>query len=320
MRLTSAGSGAASHPAAHVRRASRRRSPTSKTSVACARASCASAPMGPLTWQRWSRALPRALSHAHDFRRLRKLPDARGQASELRSRRGGAGSYRPASRISRPAIPDFGPDRHRARRPRRGPGRKSITVKELKEHILIRREPGSGDRAALDRLVGAADFPPHRLVQFGSREGVVNAVAEGVGLGAIFDDGVLPGHRVTRLAIVGAGIASKVDVVCLAERRTSQLIAGCLGNLEGVSARSAGCEEPATRLIGSAERTYFARGSAASWARRNSRHASTRVVSGELRDWTRPMRFPPPHDGDQRIDLGEIIVAAQVRCERRSHD
>jgi DNA-binding transcriptional LysR family regulator len=107
-------------------------------------------------------------------------------------------------------------------------GRKSITVEELKEHILIRREPGSATRAALDRLVGAADFPPHRLVQFGSREGVVNAVAEGVGLGAIFDDGVLPGHRVTRLAIVGAGISSKVDVVCLAERRTSQLIAGFL--------------------------------------------------------------------------------------------
>jgi aminoethylphosphonate catabolism LysR family transcriptional regulator len=107
-------------------------------------------------------------------------------------------------------------------------GRKSITVEELKEHILIRREPGSATRAALDRLVGAADLPPHRLVQFGSREGVVNAVAEGVGLGAIFDDGVLPGHRVTRLAIVGAGISSKVDVVCLAERRSSQLIAGFL--------------------------------------------------------------------------------------------
>lgn len=106
-------------------------------------------------------------------------------------------------------------------------GRKSITVQELKEHVLIRREPGSATRAALDRLVGA-DFPPHRLVQFGSREGVVNAVAEGVGLGAIFDDGVLPGHRVTKLAIVGANISSKVDVVCLAERRTSQLIAGFL--------------------------------------------------------------------------------------------
>jgi LysR family transcriptional regulator, low CO2-responsive transcriptional regulator len=107
-------------------------------------------------------------------------------------------------------------------------GRKSITAEELKEHILIRREPGSATRAALDRLVGAADFPPHRLVQFGSREGVVNAVAEGVGLGVIFDDGGLPGHRVIRLAIVGAGISSKVDLVCLAERRTSQLIAGFL--------------------------------------------------------------------------------------------
>ena len=38
-------------------------------------------------------------------------------------------------------------------------GRKSISVEELKEHILIRREPGSATRAALDRLVGAADFP-----------------------------------------------------------------------------------------------------------------------------------------------------------------
>ena len=107
-------------------------------------------------------------------------------------------------------------------------GRKSISVEELKGHVLIRREPGSATRAALDRLVGAADLPPHRLVQFGSREGVVNAVAEGIGLGAIFDDGVLPGNRVIKLAIVGAGISSKVDVVCLAERRTSQLISGFL--------------------------------------------------------------------------------------------
>jgi DNA-binding transcriptional LysR family regulator len=98
----------------------------------------------------------------------------------------------------------------------------------LKSHVLIRREPGSATRAALDRLAGVADLPPHRLVQFGSREGVVSAVAEGMGLGAIFDDGVLPGNRVTKLAIMGAGISSKVDVVCLAERRTSQLISGFL--------------------------------------------------------------------------------------------
>ncbi len=120
--------------------------------------------------------------------------------------------------------------------------RKSISVEELKDHTLIRREPGSATRAALDQLVGAADLAPHRLVQFGSREGVVSAVAEGMGLGAIFDDGVLPGNRVTRLAIVGAGISSKVDVVCLAERRNSQLISGFL-----TIAREYLRERPATR-------------------------------------------------------------------------
>ena len=158
-------------------------------------------------------------------------------------------------------------------------------MEELKEHILIRREPGSATRAALDRLVGAAKFPPHCLVQFGSREGVVNAVAEGVGLGAIFDDGVLPGHRVTRLAIVGAGISSKVDVVCLAERRTSQLIAEFLAILLKIRAICR-LREAGASLIRQRGKDLFRRGFAASWARRNSRHASTRVVSGELRDWS----------------------------------
>jgi aminoethylphosphonate catabolism LysR family transcriptional regulator len=107
-------------------------------------------------------------------------------------------------------------------------GRKSISVEELTDHTLVCREPGSATRAALDRLVGAAKLPPHRLVQFGSREGIVSAVAEGMGLGAIFDDGVLADQRVTKLAISGAVISSKVDVVCLGERQTSQLISGFL--------------------------------------------------------------------------------------------
>ncbi len=107
-------------------------------------------------------------------------------------------------------------------------GRKSISVDELQNHVLVCREPGSATRAALDRLVAAAALPAHRLVQFGSREGVVSAVAEGIGLGAIFDDGVLPGNRIVKLAIMGMAISSKVDVVCLAERRTSQLISGFL--------------------------------------------------------------------------------------------
>jgi hypothetical protein len=66
------------------------------------------------------------------------------------------------------------------------------------------------------------------MLQFGSREGVVSAVAEGAGVGAIFDDGALPETRIIKLSIKGPVISSKVDVVCLAERRTSQLISDFL--------------------------------------------------------------------------------------------
>jgi aminoethylphosphonate catabolism LysR family transcriptional regulator len=107
-------------------------------------------------------------------------------------------------------------------------GRRSISVEELKDHVLVCREPGSATRAAFDRLVGSADVPPHRLLQFGSREGIVSAVAEGAGLGTIFDEGVLPDNLVVKLSIRGRVISSKVDVVCLAERRTSQLISDFL--------------------------------------------------------------------------------------------
>jgi hypothetical protein len=48
---------------------------------------------------------------------------------------------------------------------------------------------------------------------FSSREGVVNVVAEGVGIGTIFDEGFLP-DRVVKLKIAGPPVQTKVDVVC----------------------------------------------------------------------------------------------------------
>jgi hypothetical protein len=39
-------------------------------------------------------------------------------------------------------------------------------------------------------------LPPNQVVQIGSREGVIAAVAEGVGLGIIFDDELPPEARV----------------------------------------------------------------------------------------------------------------------------
>jgi aminoethylphosphonate catabolism LysR family transcriptional regulator len=107
-------------------------------------------------------------------------------------------------------------------------GRRSISIEQLKEQVLICREAGSATRAAFDRVVGIANVPAHRLLEFGSREGVVSAVAEGAGLGAIFDEGVLADNRVIKLSIKGVDIFSKVDLVWLGQRRASRLISDFL--------------------------------------------------------------------------------------------
>ena len=107
-------------------------------------------------------------------------------------------------------------------------GRRSISIEQLKEQVLICREAGSATRAAFDRVVGIANVPAHRLLEFGSREGVVSAVAEGAGLGAIFDEGVLADNRVIKLSIKGVDISSKVDLVWLGQRRSSRLISDFL--------------------------------------------------------------------------------------------
>ena len=57
-----------------------------------------------------------------------------------------------------------------------------------------------------------------------SREGVLAAVAEGVGIGTIFDEGVVLDDMVVKLPIEGAEIVSRVDVVCLTHRKDSRII------------------------------------------------------------------------------------------------
>jgi DNA-binding transcriptional LysR family regulator len=115
--------------------------------------------------------------------------------------------------------------------PRMAPwlGRQSISITELNKQTIVSREPGSAARAAHDRLLAKGKISPARVVQFASREGVVNAVAEGIGIGTIFDEGVLPGDRVIKLRIAGPAVHSKVEIVCLADRKANKLIASFLG-------------------------------------------------------------------------------------------
>jgi DNA-binding transcriptional LysR family regulator len=105
---------------------------------------------------------------------------------------------------------------------------RSVSREELLKQTLIRREPGSAVRAAFDQLIGKTKLGPGRIIEIGSREGVVSAVAEGLGVAAIFDEGLVPEDRVVKLKIARHNIRSKVEVICLAERRRNQVIDGFL--------------------------------------------------------------------------------------------
>jgi LysR family transcriptional regulator, low CO2-responsive transcriptional regulator len=103
--------------------------------------------------------------------------------------------------------------------------RKSVHVKELREQIVIIREPGSEARRATEEALRLAGAGPESVLQIGSREGVMAAVAEGIGISTIFDEGLIPEQAVSKLPILDARIVANVDVVCLEERKHSRIIA-----------------------------------------------------------------------------------------------
>jgi LysR family transcriptional regulator, low CO2-responsive transcriptional regulator len=100
-------------------------------------------------------------------------------------------------------------------------GRRGIRPAELTNQTLIVREAGSAARQAFEKLLLEAGISRARLFEFSSREGVLSAVAAGLGLSAVFDEGLLPDERIVRLPIRGCSIRLDVQVMHLRERRSN---------------------------------------------------------------------------------------------------
>jgi hypothetical protein len=104
-------------------------------------------------------------------------------------------------------------------------------------------------------------MPASQVVEIGSREGVIAAVAEGMGLGVIFDDEFLAEARVVKVPIRGPVTSSHDDLVCMSERRNSQIISGFLAITQEyiderrrpIAARQKGAESPAKTTAAVAE-------------------------------------------------------------------
>lgn len=103
--------------------------------------------------------------------------------------------------------------------------RKSVRIESLAGQPFVVREPGSSARKATEEVIAQSGAAPGKIIEVGSRDGVIAAVAEGVGISTIFDEGIVLDDMVVKLPIAGANVVSEVDVVCLAHRKDSRIIA-----------------------------------------------------------------------------------------------
>ncbi len=104
--------------------------------------------------------------------------------------------------------------------------RRAIRIKDLEQQRVIQRTGG-----AFDRALKEAGVKIQPILETSSLEGVVAAVMQGIGVGAISDSGLAgikgdPNLKV--IAVSDLAMFTEAHVVCLAERRSRPLIASFL--------------------------------------------------------------------------------------------
>jgi DNA-binding transcriptional LysR family regulator len=104
---------------------------------------------------------------------------------------------------------------------------------ELAGERLVQREEGSTTRAILDRALAAAGIVPAAAWTVGSREGLREAVAEGLGIGAVFESEVGQDERVQAVRVRERTLATTEYLACLAERRSDRVIGAFLDLVKG---------------------------------------------------------------------------------------
>lgn len=106
--------------------------------------------------------------------------------------------------------------------------RASVSLQELAGERLILREEGSTTRAILERALAQAAVTPAAAWTVGSREGLREAVAEGLGIGAVFESETGHDERLHALTVRDSPLATTEYLACLAERRGERVIAAFL--------------------------------------------------------------------------------------------
>ena len=119
--------------------------------------------------------------------------------------------------------------------------RESIGIHELQGEPLVFREEGSETRRVLEQAASKAGVKLTKALLFHSREGLIAAVARGLGVGALAEEQFAALDMLRRLRVHDADLRTEVHVLCLRERSESRLIRAFMDVVaELVAARPAG--------------------------------------------------------------------------------
>ncbi len=102
--------------------------------------------------------------------------------------------------------------------------RGAIGLAELASRRVILREIGSTTRRAFEAAIAAAGIRIDEVLEIGSREGVREAVAAGLGVGIVSAFEFGHDERLRALAIDGIDIEMMEYVACLADRRDLRMV------------------------------------------------------------------------------------------------
>lgn len=97
--------------------------------------------------------------------------------------------------------------------------RRSIRLEELSEQRLVSREQGSVTRSVFEQALRQKGVHPNSILEIGSREGVREAVAAGLGIGVISETELGNDDRLVALEVKDADLNVTEFLACLKESR-----------------------------------------------------------------------------------------------------
>ena len=99
-----------------------------------------------------------------------------------------------------------------------------VDISELQGQPLLLRERGSTTRVALETALHAAGVKPQLNLEIGSREAIREAVARGLGVGAVSEAEFIPDARFKPVRIAGDPASTTTYLYCMKERSDSLLV------------------------------------------------------------------------------------------------